>query len=229
MAFLTVYFYSPLLILLVVSLDHSIHGKRNPFYPFILLSDSFILSFTPNEIFHHLIHLSLPIWYSQSMEMIEWPLIYPLYFLYLMQVICGVGRENIESWGRKKRSVHTYEMDDEMTLSREILVLDFNDPADASRSTMDPFEVDEVNHRNSQLPSEVAAARCGSKNTVVALSILSGLLVVIYVCTVAYFTAHRKSSSSSSSSSSSAASIMHASHHHHMPGATKQSSMPAFR
>lgn len=29
-----------------------------------------------------------------------------------------------------------------MTLSREILVLDFNDPADASKSTMDPFEVE---------------------------------------------------------------------------------------
>lgn len=62
------------------------------------------------------------------------------------QVICGVGRENIESWGRRRRSVdnklHTYETDDEMTLSREILVLDFNDPADASKSTMDPFEVD---------------------------------------------------------------------------------------
>lgn len=39
------------------------------------------------------------------------------------------------SWGRKRRSAH-YETDDEMTLSREILVLDFND-ADAARSTMD--------------------------------------------------------------------------------------------
>ena len=59
-------------------------------------------------------------------------------------VVCGVGRENIESWGRRKRSApsHTYETDDEMTLSREILVLDFNDPADASKSTMDQYEVD---------------------------------------------------------------------------------------
>lgn len=37
-------------------------------------------------------------------------------------VICGVGRDNIESWGRRRRSVDPSE--DEMTLSKEILVLD---------------------------------------------------------------------------------------------------------
>ena len=114
-----------------------------------------------------------------------------------MQVVCGVGRENIESWGRRKRSArdvtHTYETDDEMTLSREILVLDLNDPADTSRSTMDPLEVDEALKRLESLD------RCGSRNTVVALSVISALLVVIYVCTVAYFTASRRSSSLSSS------------------------------
>jgi len=105
-------------------------------------------------------------------------------------VVCGVGRENIESWGRRKRStrdIHTYETDDEMTLSREILVLDINDPADASKSTADPFEVDEA--LNKKLES---LDRCSSRNTVVALSIISALLVVIYVCTVAYFTASRR-------------------------------------
>lgn len=56
---------------------------------------------------------------------------------YDFQVICGVGRENLESWGRKRRSVR-FEKDDEMTLSREILVLDYNE-ADAARSTMDPY------------------------------------------------------------------------------------------
>lgn len=74
-----------------------------------------------------------------------------------------------------------------MTLSREILVLDINDPADASKSTADPFEVDEA--LNKRLES---LDRCSSRNTVVALSIISALLVVIYVCTVAYFTASRR-------------------------------------
>lgn len=107
-------------------------------------------------------------------------------------VVCGVGRDNIESWGRKRRrrrsSVHTYETDDEMTLSREILVLDINDPnSDSSRSTMDPFEVEEGFARKLE-----ALDRCSSRNTVVALSILSSILVVMYVCTVAYFTASRR-------------------------------------
>ena len=42
-------------------------------------------------------------------------------------VICGVGRDNIESWGRRRRSVEAEERsEDEMTLSKEILVLDVN-------------------------------------------------------------------------------------------------------
>lgn len=106
-----------------------------------------------------------------------------------------MGRENIESWGRRRRSTrdvtHTYETDDEMTLSREILVLDINDPSDASRSTMDSLEVDEALKRLESLDSR----GCGSRNTVVALSVISALLLVLYVCTVAYFTASRRSSS----------------------------------
>jgi len=39
----------------------------------------------------------------------------------------------LEAWGRKRRSAY-YETDDEMTLSREILVLDFNE-ADNSKSS----------------------------------------------------------------------------------------------
>ncbi|KAI1289794.1 hypothetical protein HDE_08363 [Halotydeus destructor] len=120
-------------------------------------------------------------------------------------VVCGVGRENIESWGRRKRSVgsasasstsatsspnvHTYETDDEMTLSREILVLDFSDPADASKSTMDQLDIEESERKTR---FENYAERCSSRSTVVALSIISALLVVMYVCTVAYFTAHRR-------------------------------------
>jgi len=41
-------------------------------------------------------------------------------------VICGVGRDNVESWGRRRRSVSSSDSDEEMTLSKEILVLDVN-------------------------------------------------------------------------------------------------------
>ena len=104
------------------------------------------------------------------------------------QVVCGVGRENIESWGRKRRSLHTYETDNEMLLNREILVFDFNDPAESSKSTSDMAEMDEAMVK----AKFESLDRCGSRNTVVALSIISAVLVVIYVCTVAYFTATRR-------------------------------------
>jgi hypothetical protein len=71
-----------------------------------------------------------------------------------MQVNCGIGREQVESWGRKKRSIGSggsggrgklartdgqtgpgtgKPLGDDMTLSREIVVLDLKDkPADAA-------------------------------------------------------------------------------------------------
>lgn len=48
-------------------------------------------------------------------------------------VICGVGRDNVESWGRRRRrrsvmpSSSQDTGDEEMTLSKEILVLDVNE------------------------------------------------------------------------------------------------------
>jgi hypothetical protein len=57
-------------------------------------------------------------------------------------VICGVGRDNVESWGRRRRSVQPsqqFESDDEMTLSHEILVLDFGDNDSAAKAKWDPF------------------------------------------------------------------------------------------
>ncbi|XP_074599209.1 trynity [Brevipalpus obovatus] len=101
-------------------------------------------------------------------------------------VICGVGRENIESWGRKRRSAH-FEKDDEMTLSREILVLDYTE-ADASHSTMDPFNGSDSFSKESLLSME----RCASRTSLVAMSVISALLLVMYVCTIAYFTTHRR-------------------------------------
>jgi len=109
-------------------------------------------------------------------------------------VICGVGRDNVESWGRRRRSTH-FESDDEMTLSHEILVLDFGDNDNAAKSKMDPFSSNETYyHETITLGSD----RCASKSSVVALSIISCLLLVMYVCTVAYFTANRRRTSAAS-------------------------------
>lgn len=44
--------------------------------------------------------------------------------------MCEWGRDSIESWGRKRRSIENAtdeEKDEDMTLSQEILVLDFGD------------------------------------------------------------------------------------------------------
>jgi hypothetical protein len=42
--------------------------------------------------------------------------------------VCEWGRDSMESWGRKRRSVgNETEKEDDMNISQEILVLDFGD------------------------------------------------------------------------------------------------------
>lgn len=53
-----------------------------------------------------------------------------------MQAVCEWGHDTIESWGRKRRSVSNKtelmdEKEEDMTLSQEILVLDFGDEKQA--------------------------------------------------------------------------------------------------
>lgn len=49
----------------------------------------------------------------------------------MLQAVCDWGRDSVESWGRRKRSVNNVtseeEKEEDMTLSQEILVLDFGD------------------------------------------------------------------------------------------------------
>lgn len=50
--------------------------------------------------------------------------------VFFPQAVCEYGRETIESLGRKRRSIasnQTSESEEDMTLSQEILVLDFGD------------------------------------------------------------------------------------------------------
>jgi hypothetical protein len=49
----------------------------------------------------------------------------------VVQAVCEWGHESVESWGRRRRSITSNrtsnESEDDMTLSQEILVLDFGD------------------------------------------------------------------------------------------------------
>lgn len=54
--------------------------------------------------------------------------------------VCEWGRDSMESWGRKRRSVRneTSESDDDMNISQEILVLDFGDEHNRDFLRSDP-------------------------------------------------------------------------------------------
>merc|ERR1719350_1267869 len=122
--------------------------------------------------------------------------------------VCTYGRENFESWGRRKRevegrgkrSVENVIDDATMSLSREIIVLDFGDeatsPYDFDKTTPTPpggnltdFKVDAVNWGGTS--EEVFAApseeNCPTRTSVLALSVVCALLLVIYICTMFYF------------------------------------------
>lgn len=48
----------------------------------------------------------------------------------MFKAVCDWGRDSVESWGRRKRSINNVtddEKEEDMTLSQEILVLDFGD------------------------------------------------------------------------------------------------------
>jgi len=116
--------------------------------------------------------------------------------------VCTYGRENFESWGRKKREISKRavetELDTAMSLSREIIVLDFGDeatsPYDFDRTTPQPggnltdFKVDAVNWPGTSEESFATEVdTCPTRTSVLALSVVCALLLVIYICTMFYF------------------------------------------
>jgi len=118
--------------------------------------------------------------------------------------VCTYGRENFESWGRKKRDVSKRSiettLDTAMSLSREIIVLDFGDeatsPYDFDRPTSRPggnltdFKVDAVNWPGTSeemFSSATEVDTCPTRTSVLALSVVCALLLVIYICTMFYF------------------------------------------
>ncbi|XP_042148717.1 uncharacterized protein LOC8050670 [Ixodes scapularis] len=105
-------------------------------------------------------------------------------------VVCTHGRESIDSWGRRRRAAsRSQRTTQEMTLSQEILVLDIGDEPAARSMTEKPPA---VNESLSYQETVELMDKCASKSSVMALSITASTLLVIYICTVAYFVAQRR-------------------------------------
>lgn len=122
-----------------------------------------------------------------------------------LQVNCGIGRDSVEAWGRKKRSVASgvkqegKQVGDDMTLSREILVLDLKEkePAAANdelNNSAEPSGAQKSPLRSAEGAQEVdrlASRHCLSSQSLFVLICSVGCFFVLYVCVVAYFFARR--------------------------------------
>ncbi|KAJ9576458.1 hypothetical protein L9F63_006671, partial [Diploptera punctata] len=97
--------------------------------------------------------------------------------------VCEWGRESVESWGRRKRSVvsnqTSNESEDDMTLSQEILVLDFGDEKNneflRSETSSSDFGKDKT---------VTIVEPCPTKTSVLALGVTCALLVLVYISTI---------------------------------------------
>jgi len=119
--------------------------------------------------------------------------------------VCTYGRENFESWGRKKRDLSKRAIDNgadtAMSLSREIIVLDFGDektnpyddfdkPTAASSGNLTDYKLDAVNWpgTSEEIFADVTEVdTCPTRTSVLALSVVCGLLLILYICTMFYF------------------------------------------
>ncbi|CAO1408371.1 unnamed protein product [Diamesa tonsa] len=99
--------------------------------------------------------------------------------------VCEWGRDSVESWGRKRRSIEngTQESEEEMNISQEILVLDFGDEHNRDFLRSDPstdFGKDKT---------VTIIEPCPTKTSVLALAVTCALMVFIYLCTLfCYYT-----------------------------------------
>jgi hypothetical protein len=99
--------------------------------------------------------------------------------------ICEWGRESIESWGRKRRSVLSNETntDDEeeeemMNISQEILVLDFGDEKNSD------FLRSENSADFGKDKTVTIIEPCPTKTSVLALAVTCALMVLVYISTL---------------------------------------------
>ncbi|KAB0800871.1 hypothetical protein PPYR_05225 [Photinus pyralis] len=97
--------------------------------------------------------------------------------------VCEWGRDSVESWGRRKRSVKNNgteeEKEEDMTLSQEILVLDFGDDKQAE------FLKNELSSTEFGKDKTVTIIEpCPTKTSVLALGVTCALLVLLYLTTI---------------------------------------------
>lgn len=107
--------------------------------------------------------------------------------------VCEWGRDSLESWGRKRRrrnAANDSSEEEDMTLSQEILVLDFGDEKQ-SEFLRSPG--------GAQLPAGqqdfdrtvTIVEPCPSKTSVLALGVTCALLVLLYISTFFCFSMRR--------------------------------------
>ncbi|TRY63939.1 hypothetical protein TCAL_10951 [Tigriopus californicus] len=133
---------------------------------------------------------------------------------------CTYGRENFDSWGRKKREAAFLDddsVDSQMRLSREIIVLDYGDEKtspyeqDQERSfgqgngtDYHATPLDWESHVNEAIFSKpldldsLDLSSCPTRSSVLGLAVTCALLVVIYICTIFCYCIRRAVSESSS-------------------------------
>ncbi|KAI9563139.1 hypothetical protein GHT06_010596 [Daphnia sinensis] len=109
---------------------------------------------------------------------------------------CQWGRDTMESWGRKRRSAEKVEKNEEdMTLSQEILVLDFGDEdTKFSHRQTASLPANFPNNSTYTVHEETVTvfnSTCPTKTSVLALAVTCALLLLLYICTVFYFLMRR--------------------------------------
>ncbi|CAH0384150.1 unnamed protein product [Bemisia tabaci] len=107
--------------------------------------------------------------------------------------VCEWGRESVESWGRRRRSIsgsgdgssggNDTESADDMTLSQEILVLDFGDDKQSqflknNEAVFSDFSKDET---------VTIVEPCPTKTSVMALGVTCAMLILVYLSTLSYY------------------------------------------
>ncbi|XP_058060048.1 uncharacterized protein LOC131210773 [Anopheles bellator] len=95
--------------------------------------------------------------------------------------VCEWGRDSVESWGRKRRSVSsndTVEEEEEMNISQEILVLDFGDEKNRD------FLRSEASTDFGRDKTVTIIEPCPTKTSVLALAVTCALMVLVYLSTL---------------------------------------------
>lgn len=108
--------------------------------------------------------------------------------------VCEWGRDSVESWGRRRRrslndTNEEEENEEDMTLSQEILVLDFGD--EKQSDFLKSGEKQTINTEHDFDRTVTIMEPCPSKGSVLALGVTCALLVLLYVSTFFCFSIRR--------------------------------------